>query len=378
MTATARPRRRRRWKRFILAAGLSMAVLLLLCWKTGEKLRPEQGVLPGWESLSIGVRAVKAKILEVDPFLLMIAFVVSAAVHILAGAHKWYLILRGMGCETTYSEVLFVRMGSDPIRIVAPFKTGELSNIAYFWRQGKLPFARSASWVLFDKALNIGGTFFWLTVGLVVYFAFYGTADMSHKALYVGAGLAGAAVTVALLPFVSGGARRLMKSVAGKVHPKLGRAMESLLGAFEDISWRRKLALLAYGVGFQLRPLLVMGLLMVAYRADFTRLPGLPAMLAWGSVAVACSNVPYFQWGAGAREWALTTLFPAYLVNAKDLSTLVAIGMWMALSIHFVPAFFGLPVLGSFLGTLETGHEPEEFINGNEEEEAGENGEAPS
>jgi len=354
-----------------------MTVLLLLCWKTGEKLRPEHGVLPGWESLSIGVRAVKEKVLDVDPFFLMITFVVSAAVHILAGAHKWYLILRGMGCETTYSEVLFVRMGSDPIRIVAPFKTGELSNIAYFWRQGKLPFARSASWVLFDKALNIGGTFFWLTVGLVACFAFYGTANMSHKALYVGIGLAGGAVTVALLPFVSGGARRLMRSVAGRIHPKFGRVMDSLLGAFEDISWRRKLALLAYGVGFQLRPLLVMGLLMVAYRVDFTRLPGLPAMLAWGSVAVACSNVPYFQWGAGAREWALTTLFAGYLVNVKDLSTLVAIGIWMAFSIHFVPAFFGLPVLGSFLGTLETGHEPEEFINGNDEE-AGENGEVPS
>ncbi len=364
MAVMARRRGRRRWKRFVLAAGISATVLLLLCWKTGAKLRPESG---GWESVSMGVQALKDKVFEADPFFLIITFAGSAAIHILAGAHKWYLILRGMGCETTYGEVLFVRMGSDPIRIVAPFKTGELSNIAYFWRQGKLPFSRSASWVLFDKALNIGGTFFWLTVGLVVYLALYGAADVSRKALYVGAGLTGGAVLMALLPFVSGSVRRLMRSVAGRLHPKLGRVMGNLLGAFEDISWRRKVALLVYGIGFQLRPLLVMGLLMVAYRADFTHVPGLPAMLAWGSVAVACSNVPYFQWGSGAREWALSTFFASYLLNPQDLSTLVAVGIWMAFSIHFVPAFFGLPVLGSFLGTLETGHEPAEFIDGGEE-----------
>ena len=129
---------------------------------------------------------------------------------------------------------------------------------------------------------------------------------------------------------------------------------------------QRKVLLLAYGAAFQLRPLLVCYLLMWAFQASFLAIPPVPAVLAWGSVVVACSNVPYLQWGTGARESALIAFFSSFVAPGLAGEVLIAIGILMAVAIHVVPAVIGLPVLGSFLGTLETGREPAEFTEASE------------
>jgi len=339
--------KRRPWKRFVLAAGISLGIVLLLCWKTGTKI----------SEVAHEFRHPDA------PLLVGLAFLISAAIHILAGAHKWYLILRGMGCDTTYREVLFVRMGSDPVRIVMPFKTGELSNIAYFWRRGKLSFARSASWILFDKALNIGGTFFWLIVGLVMYLLSAERAQLPQATwvLAFGTGIGIAALIAGMLPLASATVRQAMRRLADRLGPRLGGIVVQLLSTFEEIPPRRKAALLLYGIGFQLRPLIVFYLLVQAFGSRFAAVP-LWAVLAWGSVVVACSNVPYTEWGTGPREAALLAVFGSY-VKGESSAVLFAIGILMAVAIHFVPALFGLPLLGSFLSALGTGHAPEVLGN---------------
>ena len=327
--------RGRPWKRFMAASGVSVCVLLLLCWKTQTKLTD-----------------VGAKLLDVDVFLLGVTFAVSGAVHIFAGAYKWLLILRGMGCDTTYGEALFVRMGSDPIRIVAPFKTGELSNIAYFWRRGKLTFAQSASWILLDKVLNIAGTCFWMVVGLAMVWGAGREMGVDQRVVLAGAGFAAVMAGGGALLMFCATARRAVRRACARIHSRLGRIMEQLLFAFEEISARRKALLVVFGMGFQLRPLIVCWLLTAAFRADFAALPSVGALLAWGSVVVVCGNVPYLQWGTGAREWALVAVFSHCLATPDNPQALIAVGILMAVAIHIVPAVIGLPVLGSFLAVL--------------------------
>jgi hypothetical protein len=131
-----------------------------------------------------------------------------------------------------------------------------------------------------------------------------------------------------------------------------------------------------------------------AFGADFERQPTPAEFLASGSVVVAFSNVPLAQWGTGPREFALNLLFHTYLkpqaaqaqqeipdIVEKALDpvaptptpvgaqTLIAIGLLMAVSIHFVPAFLGLPFLVQFLNALRVGRMPP--INGNDDAAAG-------
>jgi len=357
-----------KWLRFALAMLLSVAILLGLCWKTGTKLSQVVG-----------------KLGEVDLFLLGLTFALSAAVHTLLGALKWFLTLRWSGCATTFVETLFVRMGSDPLRAVLPFKSGELGNVAYYWRTGRLTFGESVSWVAFDKAMNIGGTFFWLIVGLVV-LAFQRMPDAlrSQSSVVVsGSLLVAASVGASFAPLVSRRVRRGLVALAGRISPKVGRFGANVLAVFDRISPRRKAALTILGVVFQLRPIVVCALLFLAFAPDFQRRPSPAEFLASGSVVVAFSNVPGPQWGTGPREFALNLLFRSYLkpeaaqetmppptvlgVAAENTArgravpgaqTLIAIGLLMAVAIHFVPAFVGLPFLVQFLNALRIGRPP--------------------
>ena len=328
---------------------LAVAILLALCWKTQTKLAD-----------------VFDKMRQANLFDLGMAFVVSALVHILLGAYKWYLILRGMGCRTTFVEVLFVRMGSDPLRAVMPFKSGELGNMAYYWRTNRLPFSECVSWVAFDKAVNIGGTCFWLVVGLAVLFldrsteVFY--AGTVHASLGVGLILMATAAFVALL--VSRRVRAFLIFLAGKLSGKLARVATGVLAAFSHLSPGRKVGLAALGVAFQFRPLLVLVLLFHAFRADFRRMPTPAEFLTRGSVVVAFSNIPGPQWGVGFRELALRAMFARNMAHPRralppdDIRTLIAIGLLMGFTIHFVPAFVGLPFLVQFLNALRVGKAP--------------------
>jgi glycosyltransferase 2 family protein len=327
---------KRHWKKLLLVMAISLSILVLLCLKTGTKLKDVADIVQ-----------------DADGVMIAAAFLISAAIHILFGSYKWLLILCGMGCETTFREVLFVRMGSDPVRFIAPFKTGELSNIAYFWRKGKLSFARSTSWILLDKALNISGSFFWLMVGLGLYFTLDNSHELSSRSIAVGVGLASIATFGGVLFLASSTTRKLAATVARRIHPKLGHLAEELLAAFASLAPKRKTALLFYGILFQLRPLIVCYLLMRAFGGQFTALPSIPAVMAWGSVAVIFSNVPYTQWGTGPREAALMALFANYFQTANAANaTLMSIGLLMAVAIHAVPALIGISVVGSFIKAL--------------------------
>ena len=342
------------WLRFALAMLLSVAIVLALCWKTETRLSHVFG-----------------KIASVDPLYLGIAFVMSAAVHILLGAFKWLVILRGMGVRTTFAEALFVRMGSDPLRAALPFKSGELGNVAYYWRTGRLSFSESVSWVAFDKAVNIGGTFFWLAVGLLilVFHAIPEALRSQTKYVAIGAALVAASTVALFAPLLSARFRYALVFLAGKAGGKVGRLAEGVLSSFARISLPRKAALVLLGVVFQLRPLLVCALLFIGFRGDFKRMPSPAEFLASGSIVVAFSNVPGPQWGAGPREAAMSLLFrryvktPATPAAAGDSgsggqATLIAIGLLMGVAIHFAPAFVGLPFLAQFLNTLRTGQAP--------------------
>ncbi len=266
--------------------------------------------------------------------LLCAAFAYSAFWHLFIGADKWWRILRTLGTDVRYWEVFRVRLGSDPIRFVSPFKTGEIIQAAYFPARGKLTFGRSVSSILFDKVLNYLGTWFWFFIGLVVLGTIPWMWQLSIMILAAG----GMAIVI-----ISERFRSFLGTACERLHPKLRRFAEGTLSTFREFSWSRKAFFLLYGIVFQIRPLLVCYLLFLAFGAK----PGLREILTYGSVAVLMSNVPLTTAGIGPRETAIALLFARY--GSQEM--LFSVGILMSVSIFIIPAILGLPLMPALLRT---------------------------
>lgn len=264
-------------------------------------------------------------------------FAFSTFWHTVVGADKWWRILRAMGAGATWLEVFRVRLGSDPIRFASPFKSGELVNAAYFAGVQDFGFSRAAGSIAFDKAVNFFGTLVWLYAGVV---ALAKVPPAGHIVLHSCMG----AVLVMLLALRM--PREILRRVAGRIHVRLGRLATGVLAGFEEFSLARKLGFLAYGVVFQLRPLIVCYLLFVALNTP--QMPSLQEFVAFGSVAVLMSNVPLTVAGIGPREAAIMALFAPY----GDALTLLSVGVLMSFSIHVIPAIVGIPFMFGLLRAI--------------------------
>lgn len=299
-------------KRFWVAAGISAGILALLAWKTQIRL----GTIA--EHLSRANWAILGGTLAI-----------SAAIHMFVGADKWWRILRALGADVTYREVFRVRLGSDPIRFTVPLKVGELVNALHFGKLETLGFSRAAGSVLFDKAVNLFGTVFWLYMGFVA---------MAKVPMLWGLA-AHLLVGLAVLALIS--SRRLrwaIVAVAGRLHPKLARFGSGVLVAFEEFSPLQKIGFLAYGVLFQLRPPFVCAMMLLAMQPDGAQLPSLRQFLAYGSVVVLMGNIPSMG-GIGPREAAVIELFKGY----ADPATLLTVGLAMSFGMQVLPAILGIP-----------------------------------
>jgi hypothetical protein len=236
-----------------------------------------------------------------------------------------------------YGEVFRVRLGSEPVRFVVPFKVGEVVNAAYFGKRQSFGFSRAAGSIAFDKALNFFGTLFWLYVGMV---AMRQAPGEGYVALHTAVGVAVLAL-ICLRPV-----REAATAAARLVHPKLGRFATGVLSAFEEFSPAQKIGFLLYGIVYPLRPLVICWLFFAAFRPG--PLPSLVEFLAYGSVVVLMSNVPLTMAGIGPREAALFALFADY----ADGPTLYLIGLMMSLAIHVLPAILGIPLMFPLLRAI--------------------------
>jgi uncharacterized protein (TIRG00374 family) len=294
-----------------LAILVSVAVLVVLGWKTGVRM----------DALVEQFRRVNWAVLAAT-----LAFSVSW--HALVGTDKWWRILRGQGADVGYWEVFRVRMGSGPIRFATPFKVGEVVNALYFARLNSFGFSRAAGSIVFDKAINFFGLLFWMYVGLAVMAT---TPRIEHLAIHVAVG------ATVLVFFAVRPVRRAAMIVAGKIHPKLGRLAAGVLSAFEEFSTAKKIGFLLYGIVFQFRDLVVCWLLFLAFHPD--RFPSVEEVMVYGSLVILMGSVPLTVSGIGPRETALVLLFSGHASNA----TLLSIGLMMSLSIHVAPAIVGIP-----------------------------------
>lgn len=261
----------------------------------------------------------------------------SVAVHVTTSTDKLWRVLAAMGLPMAWRQVLRIRLGSGPLRILLPVDAGDLTNIVFLNRNENLRLDAASGAILFDRGLNLIGTTFWLLAGLALLKA----ESPAPRALLLGA----IGVAYGLFLF-SGALQDLAISGARAVHPRLGRFMEGALCPFRQFGARKKVFFCAYGILFQTRPLVVAWLLFAAYGIH---LP-MGEFVAWITLAMFAGHLPTAM-GMGPREAAVVYLFSGVAPPA----VLLSIGILLTLLTHALPMAVGLPWIYWYIHAMVRG-----------------------
>jgi hypothetical protein len=305
-----------------------------------------------WRWHGLGLDQLHHEWHTADKRLLLIVIVGSTLFHIFVGAHKQGLILRYMGVDIGYGEMLKVRMGTGPLRLMLPLSAGEYVQIVYFWGHRRMPLGHATGALVFDKGVNLLGAAFWLTLGLAI-LPDIGrlTGGAPRSLLLRWAPLVAVLLLFGLIFFVP---RTLVWGVglARRLHRRVGDLAGGLTAPFVEFSVGRKLLLVVYGVAFQLRPLLVCLGLLAAYHLPHEG----QHVMAYGSIAVFAGYTPGAMAGMGPRELAVVQTFSKLGAPADAL---FSVGLLMTFAQNVLPMMLGVPWLIWFVRRLRR-REPSE------------------
>lgn len=87
--------------------------------------------------------------------LILIASVVTVIVKVQVGAVKWRQILSASGSNLSLGEVLMVRSGCMPLKLLFPMKSSEFFKAYYLQHQHQMPLSSGLRTLIFEKSLNL-------------------------------------------------------------------------------------------------------------------------------------------------------------------------------------------------------------------------------
>ncbi len=279
--------------------------------------------------VKVDMHRVLSTLQSCAPGLVMIAVLISLSVNIFVGALKWRRILSVLGCSLPYREVVAIRTGCIPFKVLFPLKSSELLKALYLDRTGRIGFLPAVSSLMVDKALNL----------LIL----FGLA--SSGLLYVGSGLLSLSlggVLIVLLWFLfSSHCREMVVGMSSRIHSRLGEMVSALFSGFTALS-RKDIGILgAYSLLYQLSEF---GNTYLLLKAVGVTLP-LGALLVFVPVIMIINNLPITVLGLGTREAAMIFFFsrwgsPAALLSGSILVTLVE---------HILPVLAGFLFIHYFI-----------------------------
>lgn len=303
--------------KYILPPLFSISVLILLLFK-------------------VNVVKVLNTIKIADPLLLIIALLISSFVNIFVAADKYKRILGSMNCPISLKESSFIVCGSGPLRLMFPFKSGEVIKAIYLSKHRNLPIGRGISSILFDKVLNLMGTCFFLFLGI-----FLIDVNLPKEIIFL-------MITLPILFFLFPQIRNLALIFLKRIHVKLFRFLEELISTFGEIKFKSRIYLLIYAIFFQSSELINAYLIFTAYGVKIS----LFHIIAFIPIIVLISNIPIAASGLGTREAAILFLFSKFARADKLLS----VGITLSFIEYIFPALIGIFIMKRFLSvTLGAG-----------------------
>jgi len=286
--------------------------------------------------LKVDASTVYRGFTSADPLLLIAAMFTSLFFNILLGADKTRRILKAMGCVLPLKTALFIRLGSSPLRLVFPLKTGELIQPVYYKKYHELPLGKGVSSLLFDKMLNLLGILFYLFLG-----THFNKMNRPGSTVFL-------LILVPVIFFLSPRLLNLALRFIKRLHVKLYQVFYDLGSAFSETGTVAKLKLLLYGLFFQTSELIDAYLIFMAYKVSLSPLQ----ILALIPLVKLIANIPITSSGIGTREAGVVLVFSRF----AEEGLLMSIGISLTFIEYILPVLFGNPFLNAFLSrTLPSG-----------------------
>lgn len=268
----------------------------------------------------------------------LLAGLIALTEEALVGPFKWRRVVAAVGPNLSFREALLVRLGSQPIRSLAPLKSGEAASVLYLNRVHGVELDVAASTSLFEKAVNLWATIALMLAGLALQL----TGAVSHLAL--------AAIGLWVwLPFLRGPWRALVV-VLDRRFGRPGRFAGRLLRAFvalpsAELARQLPLALLFTGLEVLSAWILLWGL---GVSAPFG------VVLVVVPLSFFLNNIPAFVLGIGIRE----ALFVVAMAPLADSAVLFSLGICVSFFEYILPTLVGLLLVRSFLARLTAHGDP--------------------
>ncbi len=315
-----RARRRGRWG-LAVSVGISGLLIVLLYLKAGVRL---ERLAQEWTQASAPILAL--------------AMLLSVGIHVFMGGHKLWLLVRWLGVKIPLRDIFLVRLGEGPLRLVIPFKGGDLAAALFINRQGGASIGEAAGAIVFDRVLNLLGTSSWLLIGLAL-----------APGLLPGGGaiVVGAVLVVGLVLLMSRPLHQLLTdAIRAKLPERVGRGLTGLLAPWRNLNTGARLSLLGYTLIYVSRPMILCALIAAAFSVEVP-----PArLMVYTNLALFAGLIPGPLMGIGPREATLEALLAQELPAGSGAGLSVAFLLTAAM--YLVPLLVGLPLVPWFLRRL--------------------------
>ncbi len=278
--------------------------------------------------LSVDATGFLPALLTLPPLVFVGACCIALSEELLVGPFKWARVVAAVGPALSFREALLIRLGSQPIRSVAPLKTGEAAAVVYLSRVHDMDVATATSTVLFEKAVNLWATVFLISVGLSL-------AGVELAPVLVVAWL--------VLPFLRGPWRALADALRGRFG-RVGPFAAGLLDAFLSLPPRELAMQLPLAVLFTGLEVVNSWWLLTVLMVDVS----FATVLVVVPISYFLNNVPVTVLGIGMREG----LFVVALAGLAAPATLFAAGVAVSIVEYVVPTLVGLLALPRFLSAV--------------------------
>ncbi|MEA1928087.1 MAG: lysylphosphatidylglycerol synthase transmembrane domain-containing protein [Candidatus Auribacterota bacterium] len=280
------------------------------------------------------------------PLPLICALAISFVTNCLLASLKWRFIVDRLGLTLSFRESFLIKMGSNPIKSLLPFRSGETSRVIYLKRRHNFSAARTTGSILIELSLNILIFLIFIVLGGVI---FRVTLD---GFIYLITGGLGAVIIIGLIASRTTPRRWVKSSINRIPSPRLRGGLETFFTLHRFFSYREMGILFIYSLLIQSGKLFTFYLIISAFGL------ALPASIYFIILpfSILIATIPITLLGIGIREGSLVELVPIY----STISGAVILGPALIFSLveYLFPALLGLFWTGRFTrGMLGGGKE---------------------
>lgn len=274
-----------------------------------------------------------------DILLLSVSLILALFITFFLVAVVWFIILKELGCRLKFQEVLFMRIGSFPIKAILPMKTGNLSVAYYLKKKHDFSFKKGISFLVYNEFIFFLALAMYFFVGLL-YKQNFETSALVLKTISV-------LIVLILIPFVV----FKIKIIKGFFFRTLQKISMRFYLFFKELGYafnRIKIARTLFFIFLAAIELYIIFIFhYIVFRAVGINISMIP-VIAYSPIFMVLSLLPITVSGLGVRESSIVILFSSY----SSPESLVSAGLLISLIFYLLPAFIGIAFTGKFLSKM--------------------------